>query len=534
MRDARGARLDGRRSTCSATRWARCPRTSYFYPDGDRAGRGAVRVPATPAGTRHGRGARRRAGRTERLRRPARGARPRPGRPVAAARVLVPAPRSTTSTATARPSSSPTRTAGGSSTFVERDGQPIAVLLHDPVLEHNAELVQLGVRGREPHARERAPPGRAARAAGRAAGIARAAGAGDRRRAATDRARPPRRHPAAARLDRDVARTARVKAPGRGDGGPTARARDPRGARRSPSQELRELTHGINPPLLAERGLAAALDELCRRAALPDASATDDRSAPPRPGRDRRLLHGQRGADQRRQALPRQRGPSARRLHRVRRLTVEVGDDGIGGAAPTGGSGAARARRPRRGARRPASRSPARRAEARPCAPRSHARSPGRRRGHPARRSRPPARRRPASRSSGSPPTATSCSSWSSARGPTSRSSTSGCRRRTPTRDCARPRPSASDGPRSGILVLSQHVNTRYALELLSTGTDGVGYLLKERVSDLDELAVERQPGRPRRLGARPGGRRRARRPPPARRQPAGAASPTASARCSR
>jgi hypothetical protein len=27
-------------------------------------------------------------------------------------------------------------------TFVERDGQPIAVLLHDPVLEHNAELVR--------------------------------------------------------------------------------------------------------------------------------------------------------------------------------------------------------------------------------------------------------------------------------------------------------------------------------------------------------------------------------------------------------
>lgn len=42
--------------------------------------------------------------------------------------------------------------------------------------------------------------------------------------------------------------------------------------------------------------------------------------------------------------------------------------------------------------------------------------------------------------------------------------------------------------PATGILVLSQHVNTRYALELLSTGTDGVGYLLKERVSDLNEL----------------------------------------------
>ena len=69
--------------------------------------------------------------------------------------------------------------------------------------------------------------------------------------------------------------------------------------------------------------------------------------------------------------------------------------------------------------------------------------------------------------------------------------------------------------PAIGILVLSQHVNARYALELLSAGTDGVGYLLKERVSDLDELACQRQPRRARRVRARPGGRRRARRPAP-------------------
>ena len=43
--------------------------------------------------------------------------------------------------------------------------------------------------------------------------------------------------------------------------------------------------------------------------------------------------------------------------------------------------------------------------------------------------------------------------------------------------------------PATGILVLSQHVNARYALELLAAGSDGIGYLLKERVSDLDELA---------------------------------------------
>jgi DNA-binding NarL/FixJ family response regulator len=44
--------------------------------------------------------------------------------------------------------------------------------------------------------------------------------------------------------------------------------------------------------------------------------------------------------------------------------------------------------------------------------------------------------------------------------------------------------------PAIGLLILSQHVNTRYALELLSAGTDGIGYMLKERVSDLEELSI--------------------------------------------
>jgi DNA-binding NarL/FixJ family response regulator len=44
--------------------------------------------------------------------------------------------------------------------------------------------------------------------------------------------------------------------------------------------------------------------------------------------------------------------------------------------------------------------------------------------------------------------------------------------------------------PTIGLIVLSQHVNTRYALELLSVATDRVGYLLKERVSDLAELST--------------------------------------------
>ncbi|HEU4542304.1 MAG TPA: response regulator transcription factor [Jiangellaceae bacterium] len=43
--------------------------------------------------------------------------------------------------------------------------------------------------------------------------------------------------------------------------------------------------------------------------------------------------------------------------------------------------------------------------------------------------------------------------------------------------------------PGIGVLVLSQYARPSYAFELLSEGTDGIGYLLKDRVSDLGELA---------------------------------------------
>jgi DNA-binding NarL/FixJ family response regulator len=39
--------------------------------------------------------------------------------------------------------------------------------------------------------------------------------------------------------------------------------------------------------------------------------------------------------------------------------------------------------------------------------------------------------------------------------------------------------------PGVGILVLSQFLEAHYALELLSDGTEGVGYLLKDRVGDV-------------------------------------------------
>ena len=42
--------------------------------------------------------------------------------------------------------------------------------------------------------------------------------------------------------------------------------------------------------------------------------------------------------------------------------------------------------------------------------------------------------------------------------------------------------------PAVAVLVLSEYVETTYALELFAEGTDGLGYLLKHRVSDLDQF----------------------------------------------
>ena len=44
------------------------------------------------------------------------------------------------------------------------------------------------------------------------------------------------------------------------------------------------------------------------------------------------------------------------------------------------------------------------------------------------------------------------------------------------------------DHPATGVLVLSQHADESYAFALLQDGTTGLGYLLKERVGDLDQL----------------------------------------------
>ncbi|HEY8978921.1 MAG TPA: response regulator transcription factor [Streptomyces sp.] len=43
--------------------------------------------------------------------------------------------------------------------------------------------------------------------------------------------------------------------------------------------------------------------------------------------------------------------------------------------------------------------------------------------------------------------------------------------------------------PDTGVLLLSQYVEERYAADLLAAHTTGIGYLLKQRVADVEEFA---------------------------------------------
>lgn len=43
--------------------------------------------------------------------------------------------------------------------------------------------------------------------------------------------------------------------------------------------------------------------------------------------------------------------------------------------------------------------------------------------------------------------------------------------------------------PRTAVLLLSQYVEERYAADLLAANTSGVGYLLKQRIADVEEFA---------------------------------------------
>jgi signal transduction histidine kinase len=230
----------------------------------------------------------------------------------------------------------PERGSDRAATCIERDGTPIAVLLHDPALEDNAELVQsvcaaagLALENERLQAELRA------RLADLQASRARLVEATDaeRRRIERDLHDGTQQRLVSIAMALGLLES-RLSEPAAA----APLVRETRDAIALALAELRELTQGIHPALLAERGLPAALDELCRRAPLPT------------------RLHAEvegRLSDQVESAayfvVSEALTNAAKHSHGreaqvgVRRdgdlLILEVADDGIGGAAPGGGSG---------------------------------------------------------------------------------------------------------------------------------------------------------------------------------------------------
>jgi signal transduction histidine kinase len=106
--------------------------------------------------------------------------------------------------------------------------------------------------------------------------------------------------------------------------------------------ELRDLTQGIYPTVLTERGLVVALDELCRRSAIPASLVVDNDPAPSaRPSASVEAAAYYVVSE----ALTNAAKHSGAAKAQVtvgwsdHRLRVAVADDGVGGAGLGGGTG---------------------------------------------------------------------------------------------------------------------------------------------------------------------------------------------------
>jgi signal transduction histidine kinase len=222
-------------------------------------------------------------------------------------------------------------------TVVEREGEPIAALIHDPALAENQELVRSVCaaaaltleNGRlQAELRARLAELQASRA---------------RLVAATDAERR--------RIERDLHDGTQQRlvsiamALGLADSKLAADRpavqpvlREARDALAVALAELRELTQGIRPAILVERGLAAALDDLSRRAALPvRLDVAFSGRLPERVEGAAYFVASEALANAAKHSHASEVRLAASRQGPL--LVLEAADDGIGGTAVRGGSG---------------------------------------------------------------------------------------------------------------------------------------------------------------------------------------------------
>ncbi len=220
-------------------------------------------------------------------------------------------------------------------TVVERDGQPIAALVHDPALGENTELVaSVCAAAALTLENERLQAELRARLAELRASRARLVEAteAERRRIERDLHDGTQQRLVSLALSLGLAESKLTVEP-------AAVAPIVREARETLAlalAELRELSQGIYPSLLTERGLGVAIDDLCRQAPLPTRlDVALPRRLPPRVEAAGYFVVSEALANAAKHSHATEVRIGMREDGKT--LAVEVADDGIGGAG--GGSG---------------------------------------------------------------------------------------------------------------------------------------------------------------------------------------------------
>ena len=228
--------------------------------------------------------------------------------------------------------------AGGRvATLVSRAGQPVAALVHDEALQENAELVDsVCAAAALTLENERLRAELLAKLAELRASRARLVEAteSERRRLERDL------HDGTQQRLVSIAMTLGLAEARLGAQPEAARPilREAREALGEALAELRELSQGIHPAVLVERGLGPALDELSRRAALPvRLEMSVDRRLPEAVEAGAYFFASEALSNAAKHAHANEVRLCA--SLRGEALVVEVADDGIGGAAPGRGSG---------------------------------------------------------------------------------------------------------------------------------------------------------------------------------------------------
>jgi signal transduction histidine kinase len=222
-------------------------------------------------------------------------------------------------------------------TLVERDGQPIAALLHDAFLDDDAELVRsVCAAASLALENERLQAELRARLVDLQASRARLVGATDAERRRIERDLHDGTQQRLVSIAMSLGLLESKLPTQEGEARPLLR--ETREALTLALEELRELTHGINPPLLVEQGLSAALDELCRRAALPThLHVRLDRRLPDHVESAAYFVASEALTNAAKHSHASEVQVAASYTDAT--LTVEIADDGIGGAGTGGGSG---------------------------------------------------------------------------------------------------------------------------------------------------------------------------------------------------